>query len=125
MLFDPSTRSAFIIPKEVTQMASLKSDPESFCGEHIAISGTVTEVSTKFFVIEDFISVKLYGAPWSRDLSVGDDVSVRGKLVSRAFGNKRPLLLHAFEFHPNLVGRQPASGANTTAMASPIPFRVD
>jgi len=120
MLFDPGVRSAFIIPKEVTPIASLKSDPESFFGEHIAISGRVTEVSTDFFVIEDFVSVKLYGAPWSRNLSVGDNVSVRGKLVSRAFGTKRPQLLNTFEFPPN-PGPQAISGANTTAMASPIP----
>lgn len=114
MLFNPSVQAGFLIPKEITPLSEIKRDPKSFANEHIAISGEITEVADSFVLVEDFVTVKRHGFPWSQGIEVGDQVELKGKLVFPPFSRRGPELRYVDEFRPLPISELETPGTNRT-----------
>ena len=100
MLFNPSVQAAFMVAREITPMTEIKANPDNYANKHLAIAGKVTEVTDDQIVIEDYVTVKLHGWPWSEGLQVGDRIELDGKLVFPLFSKRGSELRYAEPFRP-------------------------
>jgi len=77
---------------EIATIEDLKKSPQSFNGEVINVSGTVTKIEPERIILSDSLVLRNFTDEALGRLLAGDEVGVRGTFRASAFPGQLPVL---------------------------------